>query len=175
MGSTAEATAAIQAVPKWRHRIEVAPGVWTPGHEDTAAELGRLAIPSDLTGRTVLAPDTDGTYDVVLFINVLYHLKNPLLALERIASVVKPGGTLILKTYYRNDVRIWVKGKPYGFDIDRKPKWWFFPTTELGGDPTNWFGPNRRAVETALEVSGFRDVRRVATHVDRVYYHATRS
>ena len=122
-----------------------------------------------------LAPDTEGTFDVVLFINVLYHLKNPLLALERIASVVKPGGTLILKTYYRNDVRVWVKGKPYGFDFDKKPKWWFFPTTELGGDPTNWFGPNRRAVETALEVSGFRDVRRVATHVDRVYYHATRS
>jgi tRNA (mo5U34)-methyltransferase len=115
-----------------------------------------------------------GLFDTVLFINVLYHLKSPLLALERIASVTAPGGRLILKTYYRNDVRIWFRGRPYGFDIDRRPKWWFFPNTELGGDPTNWFAPNVVALEGALRVSGWTDIERIGTHGDRLYYHARR-
>ena len=34
-----------------------------------------------------LSPERVGTFDVVLFLGVLYHLPHPLLALERIASV----------------------------------------------------------------------------------------
>ena len=34
-----------------------------------------------------LSPERVGTFDVVLFVGVLYHLRHPLLALERVASV----------------------------------------------------------------------------------------
>ena len=34
-----------------------------------------------------LDPDVIGTFDVVLFLGVLYHLPHPLLALEKVASV----------------------------------------------------------------------------------------
>ncbi len=34
-----------------------------------------------------LSPDRVGTFDLVLFVGVLYHLRHPLLALERVASV----------------------------------------------------------------------------------------
>ena len=44
-----------------------------------------------------LSPEAvGGTYDIVLFLGVLYHLPNPLLALERVRSVV--GGMLVLET-----------------------------------------------------------------------------
>jgi tRNA (mo5U34)-methyltransferase len=225
----------IDQVPRWRHRITVAPGVVTPGTEDTDQELTRLRLPSRLDGQRVLDigasdgfysftaerrgavevlaiddessllagpdrqngfrvahellgssaryeardveqldPDTDGTFDLVLFINVLYHLRNPMLALERIASVTKPGGKLVLKTYFRNDVRFWFRGRCVGVDIDPRPKWWYFPNSELGGDPTNWFAPNRRGLEGMLAATGWNDITRIGRHGDRLYYHATK-
>jgi hypothetical protein len=41
---------------------------------------------------TELAPDRVGTFDVVLLLGVLYHLKDPITAIER-AEAVKPGET----------------------------------------------------------------------------------
>src|SRR5262245_46581936 len=43
-----------------------------------------------------LAPERVGTFDVVLFLGVLYHLRHPYLALERVASVARD--YLILET-----------------------------------------------------------------------------
>jgi tRNA (mo5U34)-methyltransferase len=121
-----------------------------------------------------LDPASDGTFDLVLFINVLYHLKNPMLALERLASVTRMGGTLVLKTYYRSDLRFWFRGRCVSLDLDRRPKWWFFPTTELGGDPTNWFAPNVAGVEAMLAATGWRLDRELGRFGDRYYCHATR-
>ena len=122
-----------------------------------------------------LDPATDGTFDVVLFINVLYHLRNPVEALERIAAVTSPGGLLVLKTYYRTDVRLWVRGRCLGFDLDRRPKWWYFPGSELGGDPTNWWAPNAAGVDALLRSTGWAGVRRIGTWRDRIYFHARRA
>src|SRR6187401_1004793 len=36
-----------------------------------------------------LSPERIGTFDVVLFLGVLYHLRHPFLALERVASVTR--------------------------------------------------------------------------------------
>ena len=43
-----------------------------------------------------LSPERVGTFDVVLFLGVLYHLRHPFLALERVASVTRD--LLILET-----------------------------------------------------------------------------
>lgn len=73
-----------------------------------------------------LSPETVGVFDVVLFLGVLYHLENPLLALERIHSVT--GNRLILST--ETDL-LWTAS----------PAMAFYPTDELNHDPTNWWGP----------------------------------
>ena len=39
-----------------------------------------------------LHPDKIGTFDIVLFMGVLYHVKHPLLALERVCSVCEGHG-----------------------------------------------------------------------------------
>ena len=44
-----------------------------------------------------LNPSCFGTFDIVLFYGVLYHLRHPLLALERILSVCTE--TLLMQTY----------------------------------------------------------------------------
>ncbi|MGI9600456.1 MAG: class I SAM-dependent methyltransferase [Acidimicrobiales bacterium] len=113
-------------------------------------------------------------FDVILFVNVLYHLENPVLALRQLADVAAPGATLILKTYYRTDVRLWLRGRCLGFDLSSRPKWWFFPGTELGGDPTNWWAPNRPALGALLTATGW-SWRFTGRWRDRQYLHATRT
>jgi tRNA (mo5U34)-methyltransferase len=91
-----------------------------------------------------LSPERVGTFDVVLFLGVLYHLRHPLLALERVASVTRR--LLILETVV----------DMVGF---RRPAMAFYPNRELNKDPTNWWGPNIPAVRGMLQTVGFDDVR----------------
>ena len=90
-----------------------------------------------------ISPERVGVFDLVLFLGVLYHMPHPLLALERVASVV--GKQLILETHVDMN------------EHDR-PVLAFYPEDECADDGSNWFGPNRAAVEAMLRVVGFRKV-----------------
>jgi tRNA (mo5U34)-methyltransferase len=90
-----------------------------------------------------LTPDRVGTFDLVLFLGVLYHMRHPLLALERVASVT--ADQLILETHV-------------DLTWTRRPAMAFYPGLELGWDPTNWWGPNPEAVKAMLGVVGFKRV-----------------
>ncbi len=97
-----------------------------------------------------LAPDrVGGTFDVVFFLGVLYHLRHPLLALERVASVT--GDQLVLETV----VDMMGIGRPAAA---------FYPGRELSNDPTNWWAPNTAAVCAMLEAVGFSRTRVVTSH-----------
>jgi len=91
-----------------------------------------------------LSPGDIGTFDVVLFLGVLYHLKNPQAALERVAGVARD--LLILETH----VDLLHVGSPAVA---------FYPGAELDDDPTNWCGPNPAALEWMLREVGFREIR----------------
>ena len=102
-----------------------------------------------------LSPETaGGTYDLVLFLGVLYHLRDPLLALEHVASVT--GSNLVLETH-----------------VDclttRRPAAAFYPGDELYGDATNWWGPNLPALVAMLHSVGFErcDIVHVTPRVQR--------
>jgi tRNA (mo5U34)-methyltransferase len=114
-------------------------------------ELARRTLASKVEDVEVdvldISPETvGGTFDVVLFLGVLYHLRHPLLAIEKLRSVCNE--LLILETHV---------------DLigTRRPAAAFYPGMELEGDWTNWWGPNPAAVTGMLEQSGFRDVKRV--------------
>ena len=66
-------------------------------------DLARRALRSRVEDRVLevldISPATVGVFDLVLFLGVLYHMRHPLLALERIASVTKQH--LILETQWR--------------------------------------------------------------------------
>jgi len=111
-------------------------------------ELARRALNSRVEDRQIdvldISPETVGEFDVVLFLDVLYHMRHPLLALERVASVTRE--LLILSTVV--DMR-----------FTRRPAAAFYPGTELNDDETNWWGPNTAAVKAMLAATGFRDAR----------------
>jgi tRNA (mo5U34)-methyltransferase len=110
-------------------------------------ELARSAFDSKVEDREVdvLALDESvGQFDVVLFLGVLYHMRHPLLALERVASVTRQ--LLVLETHLD------LVGVP-------APAIAYYPGAECNDDPTNWCGPNLPALEAMLRTVGFREVR----------------
>jgi tRNA (mo5U34)-methyltransferase len=90
-----------------------------------------------------LSPARVGKFDLVLFLGVLYHMRHPLLALERVCGVTDK--LLILETHI-------------DMTSCRRPAMVFYPGGELNNDPTNWWGPNPAAVECMLKDVGFRRV-----------------
>jgi tRNA (mo5U34)-methyltransferase len=127
---------------------------WQPrgaGTGKAGFELARRALGSEVEDVEVevmdISPETvGGSFDVVLFLGVLYHLRHPFLALEKLRAVTSE--LLILETHV---------------DLigTRRPAAAFYPGTELEDDWTNWWGPNPAAVTGMLKQAGFRDVRRV--------------
>jgi tRNA (mo5U34)-methyltransferase len=101
-----------------------------------------------------LSPERVGTFDVVFFLGVLYHLRHPLLALERVASVTRE--LLILETV----VDLVGLGRPAAA---------FYPGTELNADPTNWWAPNIEGAEAMLRAVGFSAVRAVTPPPSAAY------
>ena len=124
--------------------------IWRAGHQ-TGFLLAREALQSKVEDRNIdvldLSPQTVGTFDIVLFLGVLYHMKHPMLALERVASVTDQ--LLVVETVI--DL-LYLPGKRAMA---------FYPEAELGRDDTNWFGPTPEAVEAMLRSVGFTRVERV--------------
>lgn len=114
-------------------------------------ELARRALNSKVEDREMdvldLAPETVGSFDVVFFLGVLYHLRHPLLALEKVASVTKT--QLILET--KVDLLAW-----------RTPAMAFYVGDDLNRDPTNWWAPNVAGLCDMLRAVGFKRVEIVA-------------
>jgi tRNA (mo5U34)-methyltransferase len=126
--------------PAWREPA------WGPGGYGTKTgfELARRALGSRVTDLELdleqIRPETVGRFDIVLFLGVLYHLKHPWLALERVASVC--GELLIVETHADF------------LDLSR-PAVALYPGAELDADVSNWCGPNIAALTAMLRQEGF--------------------
>jgi tRNA (mo5U34)-methyltransferase len=219
---------------RWWHRIELAPGIVTPGDDSNQMKLpilDSLGLPNDLRGRRLLdigcsdgyfsfemekrgaevtaidfvpetysgfatartilgsnveyrmdnvynlAPATHGRFDVVLFLGVLYHLRNPLGALDAIRSVMRPGaqlfvGTMMIDEYVQLPDGSVTTLAELGPRLAEIPLWQAYPADSLNGDFTNCFAPNRAALTVALTEAQFR-VEEVRVVSMGGYAHAT--
>jgi tRNA (mo5U34)-methyltransferase len=126
------------------------------------AALGSKAI-AYLCNVYDLTPKGFGTFDLVMFFGVLYHLRNPLLAFERIHAICT--GSLLLQTLSAE-----VPGSP---DV---PYARFYPSGMESGpkekpsfDPTVFWVPNVACVAGMARSAGFVDVEgRADRHVSCV-------
>lgn len=98
-------------------------------------------------------------FDLVIFMGVLYHLRHPLLALDLLYEHVV-GDMLLFQCLQRGDERLPDLDPDYDFsewavfDRPEYPKL-FFVEDRYAADPTNWFIPNKAAIEAMLRSSGF--------------------
>jgi tRNA (mo5U34)-methyltransferase len=86
-----------------------------------------------------VGPRTLGCFDIVLFLGVFYHLKHPLLALERVCSVTRDMAA----------VESYVLAEAAGNQLQ------FFEDDEFGGQVDNWFAPATPALQALCRTAGF--------------------
>ena len=97
-----------------------------------------------------LTPERIGRFDLVLFLGVLYHLKHPILALERVAALTTDMAAVesfVLKEEHRP-----------GEDVLTRPIMEFYEIDELGGQTDNWVGPSVPALTAFCRTAGFARV-----------------
>jgi tRNA (mo5U34)-methyltransferase len=111
-------------------------------------DLARRALGSSAEGIVMDFMDGDvaevGTWDVVLYLGVLYHMTDPIEAMSRVAAIT--GEQAIIET-----LAMHIPGHP-------EPLWRFYPGSEYNNDRTNWFVPNVEALVGIAQVAGFRGV-----------------
>jgi len=107
-----------------------------------------------------LSPIEHGTFDVVLFLGLIYHLRHPLLALDRIYDVCKHrlyvdspiiDRIVFDKTISENRRKEILEKAKIIHDL---PMLYFTKGNETG-DSCNWFMPNTKAFCALVEASGF--------------------
>ena len=92
-----------------------------------------------------LDPAVIGTFDIVLFFGVLYHLKHPLLGLERVCELTTD--MACIESLVTDD-------PPSG----TVPLMEFYEGTELAGQFDNWVGPNVACLLAFCRTAGFARV-----------------
>jgi tRNA (mo5U34)-methyltransferase len=94
-----------------------------------------------------LDPDRIGRFDIVLFMGVLYHLKHPLLALERVCSVAKD--LVAVESFVLKD-----RHRP-GLGVESHPLMEFYENEEFGGEFDNWVAPTVPCLMAFCRSAGF--------------------
>jgi tRNA (mo5U34)-methyltransferase len=92
-----------------------------------------------------MGADELGTFDIVLFMGVLYHLEEPLTGLRRVRELTKEVAVIETEA-------IEILGYPNNNLL------FFFPGDELGGDFTNWYAPTLPALHALCRAAGFSRV-----------------
>ena len=97
-----------------------------------------------------LTPERVGRFDIVLFMGVLYHLKHPLLALERVCALSREMAAVdsfVLREEHRP-----------GADAEQRPIMEFYETDEFGGQTDNWVAPSIPCLLAFCRTAGFARV-----------------
>jgi tRNA (mo5U34)-methyltransferase len=102
------------------------------------------------------------SFDVVIFMGVLYHLRHPLLALDLLHDHAARD-LLVFQSMQRGSTKVPELKDDYQFSEtgifaqNDFPKMYFIEQS-YSGDRTNWWIPNRSCVEAMLRSSGFQIV-----------------
>lgn len=99
-----------------------------------------------------VSPEKIGMFDVVFFFGTLYHLRHPLLALDKLSSVCKNEiyvESAILDDYspYRGGIG---KGYPNNQMVME-----FYPDDQYGNNTTNWWAPTLFCLAHMVRAAGF--------------------
>ena len=118
-------------------------------HQDKAAvfqylkeRLGSRVVKETLSVYE-LAPARHGAFDLIFCYGLLYHLRHPLLALDRARAVCR--GAVIVETHVVSS-------------NSQLPMMLFYEDDVLARAVTNWCGPTEACVVHWLKSAGFRDV-----------------
>jgi len=117
-------------------------GPWSKAAFDFAHAALNSRVEAVVMSIEEMTPELLGTFDLVIFMGILYHAPDPLGYLRVCHSMCNNEGLAIVETHCdANDYN--------------RPAMVFYPGTTLNDDPTNYWGPNRQAVDAMLVEVGF--------------------
>lgn len=133
--------------PRPYHETEYWHPDTTPGKAgfDTARELRGSSVEAIVDDFMTTDLDALGQWDVVLYLGVLYHMENPMLALRRLSQVTRE------RAIVETEAAV-IPGS------EHQALWRFFPGAELNADISNWWAPNMAGLAGALPAAGFSGV-----------------
>ncbi len=128
------------------------PEVWDPANLPGRAGFDQARAALNSRVRPVVGDfmtmdlEALGKFDIVLFLGVLYHLKDPFLALRRLRQVTRgvaviETGAVVLPGW--TDERLWM----------------FIEGSELDSDPSNWWLPTSAGLAAMCRAAGFSSTR----------------
>ncbi len=128
-----------------RGAVVVAIDCWRPENFFKAREALKSRVEFHELSVYEVTRERLGSFDLVFFLGVLYHLRHPLLALERVCEVTREAA--IIETHVIDQV----------FPTDH-PVMEFYEFDELGGQYDNWWGPNLECLTRMTRSAGFARV-----------------
>ncbi len=121
-----------------------------------ARELRKSKVEYIISDVCRLDPAAVGTFDIVLFFGVLYHLKHPLLALERVCQLTTDMAC----------IESLVTDDPPSSAV---PLMEFYEGTELAGQFDNWICPNVACLMAFCRTAGFARVEFASVRENRAH------
>jgi len=129
--------------------------------------LCRLALNSKARGYLTyvydLSPKLFGTFDIVMFFGVLYHLRHPLLALERVVSVCADQLLCQSASFEDESIGATPTARLYPDGISSGP------ADRPRHDPTVLWIPNSACIEAMLKHAGLVDIAMLSDKAGAVF------
>lgn len=97
-----------------------------------------------------------GRFDVVFCFGVLYHLRHPLLALDRLGALCD--GEIFVESAILDDFSPYNGGVGKGYPGGQMVME-FYPGDEYGDNPTNWWVPTLDCMGNMVAAAGFEDIK----------------
>jgi tRNA (mo5U34)-methyltransferase len=102
-----------------------------------------------------------GKFDLILFLGVIYHLRNPYLAIDRIYDALKIDGKVIVESHvidggFVDENGEWMDLKDIDPRLAKLQIAQFYQGGDLGGDHTSPCAPSLNTLEIMFQNSGFK-------------------
>lgn len=95
--------------------------------------------------------------DIAFFFGTLYHLKHPMLALDKLAEILTDDGQLYIESAICDDFSPYHGGLDGGYR-NRDMVAEFYPGDQYGNNPGNWWCPTLQCLGYMVESVGFKQV-----------------
>ena len=99
--------------------------------------------------------DSLGHFDIIFCFGVIYHLKYPLLALEKLAAICDE--EIYIETASLDDYSPYRNGVGKGYNKNDAVME-FYPTDQLGNNEKNWWAPTLQCLGMMVKSVGFKDI-----------------
>jgi len=103
---------------------------------------------------SVVSPNL--TFDIILFLGTIYHLRYPLLALDTIAKLCKPGTELYVESAVCDQYSPYLRNQSPNYEGRCVME--FYPSDQLGKRNTNWWAPNIQCLVNMMASAGFGEL-----------------